>query len=283
MTESQEKWVKMVDNMPAFPHSVNKILQLTTDINCSPKALVQVIDHDPVMTIKILKLVNSAYFGLSKKIVSIKQGVVILGINTLKNLAITITAMGMLPQNSNSKFNSNHFLLHSLGTATLARLLSQRLKVSAKEASDYFVAGLLHDFGKVVLVQFTPEKMEKALLKSSTEGIPLFQAETETIGSDHTELGGLLAEKWQLPTDLVISLREHHKPITRGDTAKMRDCVIAANAIVKRVEFGHSGNSIIDYLPEVVTERFGMELDELIESLGDISDDLEKTRVFATL
>ncbi len=283
MSEPQEKWVKMVDKMPAFPHSVTKILQLTADINCPPKALVQVIDHDPVMTIKILKLVNSAYFGLSKKIVSIKQAVVILGINTLKNLAITITAMGMLPQNSNSKFNSNHFLLHSLGTATIARLLGQRLKVPAKETSDYFVAGLLHDFGKVVLVQFMPEEMENALIKSSNEGIPLFQTETEKIGSNHAELGGMLGEKWQLPSDLVTSLREHHNPITKGDAAKMRDCVIAANSIVKCVPFGHSGNPVIDPLPEVVIERFGIELDELIESLGDISDDLEKTRVIATL
>ncbi|VAW85478.1 hypothetical protein MNBD_GAMMA16-1918 [hydrothermal vent metagenome] len=283
MNELQAKLVDMVDTMPAFPSSVTKILQLTSDINSSPKALIEVIDHDPVMTIKILILVNSAYFGLSKKIISIKQGVVILGINTLKNLAVTIAAMGMLPQNSNSKFDSNQFLLHSLGTATIARLLGQKLQVSAKEASDYFVAGLLHDFGKVVLVQFMPEEMEKALTRAANEGIPLFQTEAEEIRSDHTELGGMLAEKWQLPEDLVISLREHHKPITTGDTAKMRDCVIAANSIIKCLEFGHSGNPLIARLPDVVIERFGMELDELLESLGDVSEDLEKTRIFATL
>ena len=182
MSELHDKLAEMVDKMPAFSTSVTKVLQLTSDINCSPKALVEVIDHDPIMTVKILKLVNSAYFGLSKEIVSIKQGVVILGINTLKNLAITIAAMGMLPQKSDSKFDSENFLLHSLGTATISKLLAQKIGVSSKDATDYFVAGLLHDFGKVVLAQFMAEEMEKSLELAANENIPLVDAEMKIIG-----------------------------------------------------------------------------------------------------
>ncbi len=283
MSDRQQRLLEMVDKMPAFSNSVTKVLQLTSNINFSPKELVDVIDHDPVMTIKILKLVNSAYFGLSREIVSIKQGVVILGINTLKNLAITIAAMGMLPQRSGGRFDSSSFLLHSLGVATIARLLSQKLSISSKDATDYFVAGLLHDFGKVVLVQFMSEEMERALERAAGEELPLRLTEMQEIGSDHTELGGMLGEKWQLPADLVTSLREHHNPVTAGDAAKMRDCVIAANLIVKRVEFGSAGNPVIENLPDPVVERFGMGLGDLHESLGDITEDLEKTRVFASL
>ena len=283
MSELHDKLAEMVDKMPAFSTSVTKVLQLTSDINCSPKALVEVIDHDPIMTVKILKLVNSAYFGLSKEIVSIKQGVVILGINTLKNLAITIAAMGMLPQKSDSKFNSENFLLHSLGTATISKLLAQKIGVSSKDATDYFVAGLLHDFGKVVLAQFMAEEMEKSFELAAAQNIPLVEAEMQIIGSDHTELGGLLGEKWQLPKDLVTSLKEHHHPTTEGESTKMRDCVTAANLIIKMAEFGDAGSPVIEALPAPACERFGMNLEELYESLGDISDDLEKTRVFASL
>lgn len=281
MNELQEKILKMVEKMPAFSSSVTKVLELTSDINCAPKDLVSVIDHDPVMTIKILKLVNSAYFGLSKEVATIKQGVVILGINTLKNLSITIAAMGMLPQKKDGLFNSGDFLLHSLGTATLTRLLSQNLGVPSKDSNDYFVAGLLHDFGKVVLVQYMPEEMNRALTRSVEENIPLYQAEQQEIGSDHTEVGGMLAEKWKLSKDLIISLKEHHAPVS--ESAKIRDCVIAANQIIKLREFGHAGSATIEPLPDVVANRFSMDLETLNESLGELSDELEKTRVFASL
>ena len=132
--ELQEKLATLVDDMPAFSSSVMRVMDLTADINCSPKELVEVIDHDPVMTMKILKLVNSAYFGLRSEVVSIKQGVVILGINTLKNLAITIAAVGMLPRNSVKGFDSQEFLLHSLGTATITRIMSHFVRAMLSES-----------------------------------------------------------------------------------------------------------------------------------------------------
>ncbi len=284
MSEIQQKLVAMVDKMPAFSSSVTKILQLTSDINCAPKELVQVIDHDPVMTIKILKLVNSAYFGLPQKIVSIKHGIVYVGINTIKNLALTIAAMGMLPKKTASGFNMSEFLLHSLGTATLAKLLSQRLGVPSRESADYFVAGLLHDFGKVVFAQFMPVEMEQALQRAASDGTSLYVAERLEIGADHSEVGGMLGEKWQLPQELVTSIKEHHEPSSEANEAtQMRDCVLAANLLIKQLAFGNAGNPIVEPLPPPVMEQFGLDLDGLRESLGDISEELEKARVFAHL
>ncbi len=283
MNKDHEQLLEMVDRMPAFSSSVTRILQLSSDINFSPKELVEAIDHDPVMTIKILKLVNSAYFSLSKEITSIKQSVVFLGINTIKNLAITIAAMGMLPEKNSQYFDSSDFLLHSLGTATVARLLSLQLGVSSKVSSDYFVAGLLHDFGKVVLMQYRHEEMERALALSRCDSISLHEAEMIVMGTDHTVIGGLLGEKWQLPHELVLCLREHHNPLSGMDVAKMRDCVIAANLIIKHLEFGHAGNAVVELMHNDVSTRFGKDLEGLIESLGDIAGALDKTRVFASL
>lgn len=281
--ELQEKLSSLVEDMPAFSSSVMRVMELTSNIACSPKELVEVIDHDPVMTVKILKLVNSAYFGLRNEIVSIKQGVVLLGINTLKNLAVTIAAVGMLPRHTIKGFDSHEFLLHSLGTATLSRELSQKLNIPSKESTDYFVAGLLHDFGKVVLVQFMSEEMEAALLKAAEEDVPLDHAEREIMGFDHSQVGGELAQKWGLPKELVLSIREHHEPDTDNNDSPMRDCVIAANMLIKRLEFGNSGNPLHGELPASVSARFGNDLDGLLEELGDLSEPLENTRVFASL
>lgn len=281
--ELQEQLSALVEEMPAFSGSVMRVMELTSDINCSPKELVQVIDHDPVMTMKILKLVNSAYFGLRNEIVSIKQGVVILGINTVKNLAVTIAAVGMLPRQTIEGFDSQEFLLHSLGTATLARILSQEIGVPAREATDYFVAGLLHDFGKIMLVQFKPEEMQSALQRAREEEIELYLAEKDIFGFDHSEAGGALAEKWGLPAELVLSIREHHEPKSTEADLPMRDCVLAANQLSKKLEFGHSGNPVIAELPTQVQARFDNNLDGLLEELGDVSEALESTRVFASM
>jgi len=279
--ELQDKLSSLVEEMPAFSSSVTRIMELTSDINCSPKDMVEVIDHDPVMTVKILKLVNSAYFGLRNEVVSIKQGVVLLGINTLKNLALTIAAVGMLPRNSIKGFDSQEFLLHSLGTATIARILSQKIGVPSREATDYFVAGLLHDFGKVVLVQFMAEDMESALNQANTQAQPLHEHEHAILGFDHSEVGGELARKWGLPNELVLSIRQHHDPDPATDSA-MRDCVIAANLITKNLAFGQSGNPAIGDLPDTVKNRLGNDLDGLLEELGDLSEALDNTRVFAS-
>ncbi len=280
---SQEKLEGMVDAMPAFSNSVTRVMELTADINCAPRDLVEVIDHDPVMTVKILKLVNSAFFGLRQEIVSIKQGVVILGINTVKNLAITIAAVGMLPRKSIAGFDSQEFLLHSLGTATIARILSQRIGIPAKESTDFFVAGLLHDFGKVVLVQFMPEETERALTTATENDIDLCQAEQELIGATHADIGAMLAEKWQLPEKLVTTIGEHHSPAERDEDSCMRDCVIAANLITKKFGFGYSGNPFVPELPGLVIDRFGAGLEDLCAGLGDLTEELDKTRSFAAV
>ena len=122
--ELSQRLTAAVDGMPAFPKSVQRILELTRDVNSTPKDLVDVIDKDPVVTVKILKVVNSAYYSLPKQITSIGHAVVYLGFNTIKNLALSIAAIGMLPKDNPSGFDVQQYLLHSLATAGLAKQLA---------------------------------------------------------------------------------------------------------------------------------------------------------------
>ena len=277
--ELTQKLAAAVDAMPAFPKSVQRILELTRDVNSTPKDLVDVIDKDPVVTVKILKVVNSAYYSLPKQITSIGHAVVYLGFNTIKNLALSIAAIGMLPKDSASGFDVQKYLLHSLATAGIAKLLASRVKNA--DAMDCFIAGLLHDFGKVVFAQLMPNEFRNALEKSKTEGVSLHAAMQQTIGADHVVVGAMLVEKWRFAPHLIETIRYQH-------TADFRDsdmiaCVFAANQISKKLEFGFGGNLCIEEFPDSVQKRLGGDLDQVIASLGDLNPLFEEAKIFAKL
>lgn len=280
MTTNSNEIIKLVERMPAFPQGVTKVLELTARADCSPKELVKVIEHDPVMTMKILKLVNSAFFGLTRPINSINHSVVFVGINTIKNLALTIAAIGMLPSKNDAGFNINEFLLHSIGVAGVAKRLAAELGVPDKDATDYFVAGLLHDFGKVVLAQFKPGQFRQALDLAGGGAMSLDQAERQVFGLDHADIGGLLAEKWKLPLNLAECIRQHHRPQEPLEDGRMRDSVFAANQIVHSLAFGRSGNALIAPFPSSVAQRFGRDLPGLMANIGNLDEELNKARAF---
>ena len=271
------KLAAAVDGMPAFPKSVQKILELTRDVNCSPKDLVQVIDKDPVVTVKILKVVNSAYYSLPKQITSINHAVVYLGFNTIKNLALSIAAIGMLPKDNAAGFDGQQYLLHSLATASIAKQLA--LRVDDADPMDCFIAGLLHDFGKVVFAQFMPAEFQKALEFSQWNETSLFLALREVIGIDHAVVGAMLVEKWRFAPNLIETIRHQY-----GDDLKDTDmiaCVFAANQISKKLAFGFGGNPRIEELPPAMAKRLGGTLDEVITSLGDLTPLFEEAKIFS--
>lgn len=268
-----------VDEMPAFPKSVQKILDLTRDVDCTPKDLVQVIDKDPVLTVKILKVVNSAYYSLPKQVTSINHAVVFMGFNTIKNLALGIAAIGMLPKSNAAGFDVQQYLLHSLATAGIAKQLANTLDNA--DPMDCFIAGLLHDFGKVVFAQFMPDEFRQALEHSQRDGSSLHLALQQTIGADHALVGAMLVEKWRFAPPLVETIRNQH-----GSELKDTDmiaCVFAANQISKKLQFGFGGNACIEALPPAMARRLGGDLDTIIARLGDLDALFEEAQIFSRL
>lgn len=277
--ELSQKLAAAVDGMPAFPKSVQAILDLTRDVNCTPKDLVQVIDKDPVVTVKILKVVNSAYYSLPKQITSINHGVVFLGFNTIKNLALSIAAIGMLPKSNAAGFDVQQYLLHSLATANLAKKIAS--DVDGADPMDCFIAGLLHDFGKVVFAQFMPNEFRQALEISQKDGSSLHEALRRTIGVDHTVVGGMLVQKWRFAPSLVETIQNMHGADLK-DTP-MIACVFAANQIAKKLNFGFGGNRHVDELTLPMAQRLGGNLDDLIARLGDLDALFEEAKIFSQL
>ncbi|MCX8017019.1 MAG: HDOD domain-containing protein, partial [Rhodocyclaceae bacterium] len=266
--ELERKLTSAVERMPAFPKSVQTILEMTRNINCLPKDLVGVIEKDPVMTVKILRVINSAYYGLPNKITSVSQSVVYLGINTIKNLALSFAAVGILPRFSTTGFDIQKYLLHSLTVASVARILCEKFARAEADPMDCYIAGLLHDFGKVVFAQFLPIEFMKSLAVAIDFDKPLYLAEQETIGADHAYVGALLAKKWQFAEPLVECIRDHHNEA--AEASAMMDCLRLADMICRRQAWGDAGNPWREEELASLPARFGTSIEAVIERLGDL-------------
>lgn len=277
-TELTRKLSAAVEKMPAFPKSVQRVLEITRDINCNPKDLVVVIEKDPVMTMKLLRILNSAYYSFPTPITSVNQSVVYLGINTIKNMALSFAAAGMLPQQNAAGFDIQRYLMHSLTTASLARMLCQKFGASGADPTDCYIAGLLHDFGKVVFAQFMPAEFKEALAMSEDQTTSLHAAEKKIIGADHSLVGAMLVEKWQFPKSLTETIRHHHGDISPENT--LQSCLFVADQISKKLSMGNSGNLLVENLPPGLSSRFGGNMDDIIARLGDLSSMVEEARSF---
>jgi len=276
-----EKLIVLVEKMPAFPKSVQQVVQLASDLNASAKDIVRVIECDPIMTVKILKAINSSFYGLPQKITSVQRAVVHIGINTIKNIALGVAAMGMLNANNKANFNTSDFLLHSLTTAAISKLLAEHISLSSTACGDCFVAGLLHDFGKVVFAEFMPDEFRLALEKSKEQQLPLHQTELEFIGLNHSQAGKILAEKWEL-SDLLIDAIANHHNLDHSQNV-LKDCVFAANQISKHMQFGNGGNPLIEPFPESIVTRFDLTFPAMCEALGDLESIKTEAQSFINL
>jgi putative nucleotidyltransferase with HDIG domain len=268
-----------IDGMQAFPASVQSILRLTGDASCAPRDLVEVIQNDPIVTIKVLRVVNSAYYSLPKQITSIERAVVFLGFNTIKNLAISIAALSLLPNQALAVFDAKRYVHHSLTTASIARALGARFP--AIDAHDFFIAGLLHDFGKVVLAQVMPAQFAQAQEFSLWHEVPLHQALREVTGIDHAEVGAMLLEKWRFPATLVDAIRWQYTSAEHASVIAV--CMFAANQICKYTGTDFAITSKPEALSPAMEQILGGTLDSIIESLGDVSAILQEATQFSDL
>jgi len=262
----------MVESMPPFPKSVHQVMSMTADINCSPKDLVKVIESDPIMTMKILKLVNSAFFSLSRNVASVQHALVYLGLNTVKNLAVSIATVDSLPRQSIPELPMTAFLTHSLATATMAQRLARDF-LQLRDVSEHFVAGLLHGFGKAVFVQFEPATYAMVLNEAREKQLPLSQVEIKRMGISYAEVGAMLAENWQLPPALIDCIRTHVD--CNEQSSDITLTVAAANTVVKAMNLGDSGNPYVGDFREFVCRRLGMDLEGVIAKMDRLPDEVQ--------
>ena len=231
------------------------------------------------MTMKIFKVINSAYYGLPNKITSVGQSVVYLGINTIKNLALGFAAVGILPRMNAAGFDIQRYLLHSLVVAGTARQLATQFAKGEVDPGDCYIAGLLHDFGKVVFAQFLAAEFRNALVHSVEHAVPLHEGEKIAIGVDHGPVGAMLAKRWAFPEHLIVCIRDHHTP--DAEPSAMMDCLRVADQVVRYREVGDSGNPWRETEAIAAPARFGEDMEALLVKLGTLDKIIDDAMMFA--
>lgn len=275
-----------IKQLPPFPATVNKVMEICRDVNTSPTDLTKVISLDPVLTGRVMQLVNSAYFGLSREIISLVRAVVMLGMNTVKNLVLGATVMSALGTRKNFRaLNMDMFWKHSLGVGVIAKLIAKKRNIDKKLQEGYFIAGLLHDIGKIPLNSTFYNEYLNIIGIQEKELKPLFVSEKQLLGLDHTYVGNLIAEKWKLGEEISDTITYHHTPETyQGVQNDILFTVILSDHFANSSEIGFSGNRYLENIyPEAMQyleNDIELNLSNISMFNDEVAQEIEKAQIF---
>jgi putative nucleotidyltransferase with HDIG domain len=203
-----QKVLDAVDNMPSMPNIVIQVTQLASDEESTAKDVVEIVKYDQAITANCLKVCNSALFATRQKIATLENAVVYLGFKNLVKIVLASSAMDVFKTDqSGYGMRQGELWRHSVATAIFSQLLCSRVKFNDEPL--LFTASLLHDIGKIVLDDFIKDNSSD-IMELTEQGYSEFQAEKEVIGIDHASIGGLIAKRWQFPSDLVDAIQNHH-------------------------------------------------------------------------
>lgn len=273
-----------IDKMPPLPTSVGKVLEICQKPNAQPADLNKVISLDPVLLARVMKLINSAYYGLNQEVTSLVRAIIMLGLNTVKNLALSTAVLGALgTQGKGSVLNLDGFWLHSLCVGVTAKFIAKLRNVPAADVETYFFCGLLHDIGKVPLNNRAPDDYLLALQASAEQRVSLYQAETMTLEFTHTDAGSLIIQAWQLSDDIQDVVAFHHLSDYDGPYKDLVQTVYVADYFANIVEIGFSGNRFPSPPPAEVYKSLGLTWLQVEALEPQVRQEIERAKVFLKL
>ncbi len=270
---------KFINKMPSLSTTFGKVMEICSRTDASPNELNKVISLDPVLTGQVLKLINSAYYSLINKVTSLTRAITMLGLNTVKNMALSTAIIKSVSGVKKSKvLPTKQFWAHSIGVGVSSKLLAKELDIPVMEREELFVAGLLHDLGKV---PFGDEYIEVLNLAKSKQS-SLFEIEHELLGLDHQEVGRLIAEKWKLNDFITACIVNHHDPAAVAEEYRLKVALVALGNIYSNIfDFGYAGDpypqeSDIEPLLKIT----GLSWEQFSSIAIDVQEEIEKAQIF---
>ena len=271
-----------IDKMPSLPTTVAKILEICNDPATSPADLNRVISLDPVLMGKVMKLINSAYYGMTQEVTSLVRAIIMLGINTVKNLALSTAVLGNLGSQKDFKaLNMEGFWRHSLCVGVTSKLIAKRRKINPMILEEYFMSGLLHDLGKIPLNNVISDRYLIAMSTCDKRHVTLYKAEREAVGADHCDVGRFIMETWKLGTEISDAVAFHHT--AEGYQGPAKDIVFTvtmANYFANTFEIGFAGDRYPEKPDESIFRYLDVSMDYLEEISDSVNKEIEKARVF---
>jgi HD-like signal output (HDOD) protein len=271
-----------IDRMPALPVTMHRIIEICNDPRTSPADLNQVISIDPVLMGKVLRLINSAYYGLNAQITSLVRAIIMLGLNTIKNLALSTAVLGSLGSKATfGALNADAFWMHSLSVGVLSKKIALGRNVQKNQVEEFFIAGLLHDLGKLPLNKVFSDEYFSVIAESERSRKELHDVEVAMMGFDHCMVGRAIMNTWNLTDVIQDCVIYHHTPLEyQGVNLDYVYTVTAANFLVNDAEIGFAGDRYPDMPPPVVWERLGISDDYMDKIKDEVLAEIEKAKVF---
>jgi len=268
--------------LPTMPEMARRILQLRDDPNAGAKELAEIVELDPSLAAQVMRYANSPLFGFAGKLDSLQDAIArVLGFEAVLNMALGLSAGGSLRNPPDGPLGLNAFWRHATYCAATCQMLVKMMPrgKSKPKLGMAYLSGLLHNFGFLMLGHlFMPEFFLLNKMVAANPDTPITVLEKRMIGMGdaqnvlsmgHAEIGAWLMESWEMPDELVVSMRQHHNPDYEGDNAVYAQLIVVANALLK----GHDiGDAHSDELPQQVLKQLGLDGDEVIEAMNGLME-----------
>jgi len=229
---------RSVQDLPALPTIVARILKETESPDACAQTIERMIGSEQALASKVLRVVNSAYYGLSGQVTSLQQAIVILGMQQVRNLVLSVSAISSIkPRTPRQHETMKQFWLHSFGTAAATQIIAKRKNFRVHDMETAFVGGLLHDIGRLFLFCNFTQTYDQVIKYAEQKKLPVESAELKLLGLCHSEVGSQMATQWKLPANLVKMIAAHEGPFVEEDSDPMIYALTIADWITKDLYF----------------------------------------------
>lgn len=250
----------------SLPDIAIRLNDMVNDPNCSAADIGDLITQDAALSARLLKIVNSPFYGFPSQVDTISMAITIIGTRQLRDLVLATSILGKFNQLPEGLISIDTFWYHNLTAAAATRIIANKMEVRNSER--FFMAGLLHDVGKLVMYLTEPEKSRKILQAARKQTQNFAQMEAQVFGFDHATLGGELLRYWRLPESLIEPVIYHHRPMESEQFSIEASAVCLANAIANNIEPAFSEDDDLPLEP-IIWETLGIneaDMDELVNA-----------------
>ena len=260
--------MKAVESLPSIPQAIAEIMRTIDDDSATAKMLADKIEGDVGLLVSVLKLVNSPRYSMHGGISSSQQAVQVLGFNVIRSFACMEGISAYFRKNSNNEFNFEKFMRHGVGVACCAKYIARRAKLNPEVA---FVAGLLHDMGQLALAVTMPNAYRLVEEYQRTHDCHLSVAERAIMGTDHAQVGAHLANRWNFPTEIVMSIKCHHKMLDAEAGSHLADLIHVSEVLSHGLDLGMT--SQVPPLSDEALLRLGITLPQMAPFFEGIEEE----------
>jgi putative nucleotidyltransferase with HDIG domain len=273
--------INRIDDLPTLPRTILRITEVINNPRSSADDLSRIITDDQVLTARLLKLVNSSFYGFPQRISTVAGAIVLLGFDAIRNLLLTSSIFDFFPKRGkNFILEPDELWDHSLGCAVGAKVIGSYIR--HEKVEELFVAGLLHDIGKIVQILYLKKDFEAAFSYAREQNSLIFTAENRTLGYNHAQVGKLLAEKWNLPSKLADVIAFHHEPGLAENLTQDIAVVHVADVFCRGIMIGSGGDNRVPKIDKLAWESIQLDLkkikpimEQMEEEIHDIKMTLE--------